>query len=204
MPVPGGRAHVPAHRLAAHLAAAARRGRGGVVNVLLSGDASRRRAAWRSRCGSSGSPSPACCWSPSTDPVRLADALTVHWRVSTRFAYGALAALRLVPLLVAELETIRLARRARGVEAGRNPVATLRLFAGIGVRAAGRRRAPGLPAGHRRWTPAGSTPACPAPTPAGRCCAPRDAAFVVAAVVVCAAAVALGVLAGAWDPVCGG
>src|SRR3954470_7352681 len=26
-------------------------------------------------------------------PVRLADALTIHWRVSTRFAYGALAAL---------------------------------------------------------------------------------------------------------------
>src|SRR4051794_40191137 len=24
----------------------------------------------------------------ATDPVRLADALTVHWRVSTRFAYG--------------------------------------------------------------------------------------------------------------------
>ena len=24
----------------------------------------------------------------STDPVRLADALTLHWRVSTRFAYG--------------------------------------------------------------------------------------------------------------------
>ena len=79
--------------------------------------------AWRSRCGSSGSPSPASCWSPSTDPVRLADALTVHWRVSTRFAYGALAALRLVPLLVTEFESVRLARRTRGVEAGRNPVA---------------------------------------------------------------------------------
>ena len=52
----------------------------------------------------------------STDPVRLADALTVHWRVSTRFAYGALAALRLVPLLATEWQTIRLARRARGVE----------------------------------------------------------------------------------------
>ena len=66
----------------------------------------------------------------STDPVRLADALTVHWRVSPRFAVGALAALRLVPLLVAELEALRLARRTRGIEAGRSPVAAVRLFAG--------------------------------------------------------------------------
>ena len=67
----------------------------------------------------------------ATDPVRLADALTIHWRVSTRFAFGALAALRLVPLLIAEFESVRLARRTRGVEAGRNPVAQARLLAGI-------------------------------------------------------------------------
>ena len=68
----------------------------------------------------------------STDPVRLADALTLHWHVPTRFAYGALAALRLAPLLVAEFESIRLARRTRGVEAGRNPLARVRLLGGIG------------------------------------------------------------------------
>src|SRR3954470_6478215 len=67
----------------------------------------------------------------STDPVRLADALTVHWRLSPRLAYGALAALRLAPLLVAEFEAIRLARRTRGVEAGRNPVRAVQLFAGM-------------------------------------------------------------------------
>ena len=66
----------------------------------------------------------------TTDPVRLADALTLHWRVPTRFAFGALAALRLVPLLVAEFESVRLARRARGVEA-RTPVARARLLGGI-------------------------------------------------------------------------
>jgi len=66
----------------------------------------------------------------STDPVRLADALTLHWRVSTRFGYGALAALRLVPLLATEWESIRLARRARGVDAGHDPVAGARLLAG--------------------------------------------------------------------------
>ena len=76
----------------------------------------------------------------STDPVRLADALTVHWRFPARFAVGALAALRLVPLLVAEFESVRLARRTRGVEAGRNPVARVRLVAGIGYIAHARRR----------------------------------------------------------------
>ena len=49
----------------------------------------------------------------------------------TRFAFGALAALRLVPLLVAEFESVRLARRARGVEAAATPVARARLLAGI-------------------------------------------------------------------------
>lgn len=66
----------------------------------------------------------------STDPVRVADALTVHWRVSTRWAYGALAAIRMAPLLVTEWQAIRLARRARGVDAGRNPLVAVRLAAG--------------------------------------------------------------------------
>src|SRR5205085_6782825 len=69
---------------------------------------------------------------PAPAPVRLADALTIHWRVSTRFAYGALAALRLAPLLITEFEAIRLARRTRGVAAGRNPVTAVRLLAGAG------------------------------------------------------------------------
>jgi energy-coupling factor transport system permease protein len=48
------------------------------------------------------------------DPTDLADSLVAHLRVSPRFAIGALAALRLAPLLAGEYRLIRLARRARG------------------------------------------------------------------------------------------
>jgi energy-coupling factor transport system permease protein len=136
----------------------------------------------------------------STDPVRLADALTLHWRVSTRFAYGALAALRLVPLLATEWQTIRLARRARGVDAGRNPLAHLRLFAGIafallvaavrrGSRLATAMDARGFDAGIPRTNARGSRLRL------------RDAAFVAGAVAVCAGAVVLSVGTGHWTPV---
>jgi energy-coupling factor transport system permease protein len=138
----------------------------------------------------------------STDPVRLADALTLHWRVSTRFAYGALAALRLVPLLATEWQTIRLARRARGMEAGRDPLAHLRLFAGTafallvaavrrGSRLATAMDARGFDSGIPRTNARGSR------------LRPRDAVFVAGAVAVCAAAVVLSVLSGNWEPVFG-
>ncbi len=66
----------------------------------------------------------------TTDPTDLADALVQQLKVSARFAYGTLAALRLLPLLGHEWRSIRLARRARGYEAGRSPVRAVRLFAG--------------------------------------------------------------------------
>jgi energy-coupling factor transport system permease protein len=136
----------------------------------------------------------------STDPVRLADALTIHWRMSTRFAFGALAALRLVPLLIAEFESVQLARRTRGVEAGRNPVARVRLLGGVGftllvgavrrgTRLATAMDARGFDSGIPRTNARGSQ------------LHPRDALFVAGTVVVCAVAVTLSVLAGAWDPV---
>lgn len=65
----------------------------------------------------------------TTDPTDLADALIQNARVSPRFAIGTLAAWRLVPLLGEEWRLIGLARRARGIDAGRHPVARLRLFA---------------------------------------------------------------------------
>jgi energy-coupling factor transport system permease protein len=65
----------------------------------------------------------------STDPTDLADALIQNVRTPPRFAIGALAAFRLVPLLGQEWRMLTLARRARGVDAGRNPVARARLFA---------------------------------------------------------------------------
>jgi energy-coupling factor transport system permease protein len=138
----------------------------------------------------------------STDPVRLADALTLHWRVSTRFAYGALAALRLVPLLATEWQTIRLARRARGVAAGRNPVAHLRLFAStafallVGALRRGSRLATAMDA-------RGFDSGVPRTNARGSQLHLRDAAFVAGTVVVCAAAVTVSLAAGAWTPVFG-
>jgi energy-coupling factor transport system permease protein len=136
----------------------------------------------------------------STDPVRLADALTLHWRVSTRFAYGALAALRLVPLLATEWQTIRLARRARGVDPGRNPAAHLRLFAGTafallvgairrGSRLATAMDARGFDSGIRRTNARGSRLRV------------RDALFVGGAVAIAVGAVALSLGTGSWEPV---
>jgi energy-coupling factor transport system permease protein len=136
----------------------------------------------------------------STDPVRLADALTLHWRVSTRFAYGALAALRLVPLLAAEWESIRLARRARGVDGGADPVAQLRLLAGTAfallvgalrraTRLATAMDARGFDSGVVRTNARGSV------------LRPLDGWFVAAAVALCAVAVTAAVLTGSWHPV---
>ncbi|MGW4461504.1 energy-coupling factor transporter transmembrane component T family protein [Micromonospora sp. NPDC004704] len=64
----------------------------------------------------------------TTDPTDLADALIQNARVSSRFALGALAAFRMLPLLATEWQLLGMARRARGVDAGRNPIARLRLF----------------------------------------------------------------------------
>jgi energy-coupling factor transport system permease protein len=65
----------------------------------------------------------------TTDPTDLADSLIQQVRVPPRFAIGALVAFRLVPLLADEWEMLTLARRARGVDAGHDPVARVRLFA---------------------------------------------------------------------------
>jgi energy-coupling factor transport system permease protein len=64
----------------------------------------------------------------ATDPVDLADSLVQQMRIPAKFAYGTLAALRLLPLLAEEWTVIAMARRARGVEAGRSLVRALRLF----------------------------------------------------------------------------
>jgi energy-coupling factor transport system permease protein len=66
----------------------------------------------------------------TSQPTELADALVQQLRVSPRFAFGAMAALRLLPLMALEWQTIAMARRARGVEAGRSPIRAVRLFAG--------------------------------------------------------------------------
>jgi len=50
------------------------------------------------------------------DPTDLADALMQHLRAPPRFAVGALAAFRLLPIFATEWDTIGLARRARGID----------------------------------------------------------------------------------------
>jgi energy-coupling factor transport system permease protein len=66
----------------------------------------------------------------TTDPTDLADSLVQQLRVPWRFAYGALAAFRLLPIFGTEWELLGLARRARGVEARGSPLVAARLFAG--------------------------------------------------------------------------
>ncbi len=67
----------------------------------------------------------------TTDPTDLADALVQNAKAPARFAFGALAAFRLLPLLGEEWRMLTLARRARGVDAGRNPVAKAKLLASL-------------------------------------------------------------------------
>lgn len=135
----------------------------------------------------------------STDPVRVADALTVHWRVPTRLAYGALAALRLAPLLVTEWQAIRLARRARGLDAGRNPIAGARLVAGtafallVGAIRRGSRLALAMDA-------RGFDSIASRTNARGSLLHPRDYLFIAAAVLLCAAATTASIAADLWHP----
>jgi energy-coupling factor transport system permease protein len=66
----------------------------------------------------------------TTDPTDLADSLIQQLRLSPRFAVGALAAARLLPILADEWQTLGLARRARGVTAGRSPIAAAQILYG--------------------------------------------------------------------------
>jgi energy-coupling factor transport system permease protein len=138
----------------------------------------------------------------TTDPTDLADALVQNARLPVRFAIGTLAAWRLVPLLGEEWRLINLARRARGVDAGRNPLARLRLFASAaftllvgairrGTRLAGAMDARGFDSGAprtyaRRQSFGGA-----------------DAALVGGAVCVAGLALAVSVAAGAFRPLLG-
>jgi len=135
----------------------------------------------------------------TTDPTDLADGLIQHLRVPPRFAIGALAALRLVPLLADEWEALSLARRARGIDAGANPVARLRIFAGttfallVGAIRRGTRLATAMDA---RGFAAGAPRTVARPQRFG----PADAALVGAAVGVAAAAFAVSITTGTFRP----
>lgn len=134
----------------------------------------------------------------TTDPMDLADALVQRWRVPARFAYGALAALRLLPLLSADWHMIARARRARGLDAGRSPLGVLRAFGGqvFAVLVAAVRRGVRLAAAMeaRGFGATGVARSVARPQPMR----PGDWAVVVGTVVVVAGATAVSVAVGAW------
>jgi energy-coupling factor transport system permease protein len=138
----------------------------------------------------------------TTRPTDLADALVQQLRVSPRFAIGALAAMRLLPLLAQEWQTIAMARRARGVDAGRNPVAALRLFAGqlmsllVGAVRRGSRMALAMEA--RGF---GAAP-CRTVARVQRM-RTTDWGLILGAVLLAAAAIGLSVALGTWRPLLG-
>lgn len=66
----------------------------------------------------------------TTDATDLADSLQQQARLSPRLAVGALAAVRMLPILAVEWQLLGMARRARGVSAGWSPLAAARLAFG--------------------------------------------------------------------------
>lgn len=98
----------------------------------------------------------------STDPTDLADALAQKLRLPHRFVLGALAAMRLVGLLISEWQSLGMARHARGVGADSGPLTRVRSFLGQAVallvqavrratRLAAAMEARGFGSGSRTW-----------------------------------------------------
>ncbi|MGW0434330.1 energy-coupling factor transporter transmembrane component T family protein [Micromonospora sp. NPDC003197] len=138
----------------------------------------------------------------TTDPTDLADALIQNAKAPARFAIGALAAFRLVPLLAAEWQMISMARRARGVDAGRNPVAKLRLFVStafallVGAIRRGTRLATAMDA---RGFDAGT----PRTNARQQRFTAADTALIVGAAILAGAALAVSILLGTFQPLIG-
>ena len=138
----------------------------------------------------------------TTDPTDLADALVQNAKAPARFAIGALAAFRLIPLLGQEWQMLSLARRARGIDAGRNPLAKLRLFGStafallVGALRRGGRLAVAMDA---RGFDAGTPRSYARRQVFGR----ADAALLIGAAVLSGAALAASVLTGLFRPIIG-
>jgi energy-coupling factor transport system permease protein len=138
----------------------------------------------------------------TSDPTHLADALVQQLGVSPRFAIGSLAALRLLPRFALEWQQIELARRARGLDAGRNPFVAMRIFAGqlitllVAAIRRGTRMAVAMEARGFGAKPCRSV-ARPQRMTVG------DWAWIAGAVLLGAGAVALSVTAGTWTPLLG-
>jgi energy-coupling factor transport system permease protein len=138
----------------------------------------------------------------TTDPTDLADALVQNVRAPARFAIGALAAFRLVPLLGQEWQMLSLARRARGIDAGRSPVARVKLFVStafallVGAIRRGTRLAVAMDA---RGFDSGTPRTYARRQVFGR----ADAALMLGATLVSAAALTTSVLLGLFRPIVG-
>jgi energy-coupling factor transport system permease protein len=135
----------------------------------------------------------------STDPTDLADSLVQNAKAPPRFVLGALAAIRLLPLLANDWEMLRLARRARGVDGGRNPAAHLRLFAStvFGLLVVAIRRGTRLAtAMDARGFDSGTARTAARSQRFGL----ADFALIVAAAILGAAGIATSVAAGTFDP----
>jgi energy-coupling factor transport system permease protein len=134
------------------------------------------------------------------DPTDLADSLVQNARVPARFAYASLAALRMLPLMGMEWRTITTARRARGIDAGRNPMRRLELFAGtvFTLLVGAVRRATRLALAMDARGFDGSGPRTVARPQVLR---PSDVALVVGAFVLLGVAVAISVAVGTFQPV---
>jgi len=138
----------------------------------------------------------------TTDPTDLADALVQNAKAPARFAIGALAAFRLVPLLGQEWQMLTLARRARGVDAGHNPAAKLRLFGStafallVGALRRGGRLAVAMDA-------RGFDSGLPRTYARRQIFGRADAALVIGAGLLSAAGLTVTVLVGAFRPILG-
>jgi energy-coupling factor transport system permease protein len=134
------------------------------------------------------------------DPTDLADSLVQNARVPARFAYASLAALRLLPLLGTEWGIIKIARRARGVDARRSPVRRVQLFTGmvftllVGALRRATRLALAMDA--RGFDSAG-----PRTVARPQVVRPSDVALIVGAVVLLGLAVAVSIAFGTFHPI---
>jgi len=139
---------------------------------------------------------PAVVLFATTDPTDLADALAQLAKLPARFVLGALAALRLVGLLLEDWEALGLARRARGV-ADRGRIRRFLVQAGTLLVFAVRRGGKLATAMEARGF-GGEAPRSWARRSVLR---PRDVAVMAVGVLVVAAAVTTAVLVGSWRPV---
>lgn len=136
----------------------------------------------------------------TTDPLDLADSLVQQLHVSPRFAYAALAGVRLLPLLAADWHQLTRARRARGLDAGRTPSSAVRFFSSLvfALLVAAIRRAVRLASAMEARGFDGSTPRSVArPQRFGR----ADWLLLVLTCAAVGGAIAASASVGAWAPV---